>query len=70
MAQANIKFPHGLKSWLRQQADVNCRSFNSEVIFRLELSRRKDEGLHRANGQAFCVTPQPVKVSGDSHEES
>lgn len=69
MAQANLKLPLELKTWLQQQAEFNRRSLNSEVVYRLEQSRQKSEGQNRANGLTLGVTPQPIKVSGDSHDQ-
>lgn len=38
-----VRLPDDLKQWLKHQAVDNRRSLNSEIIVRLEASRRQDE---------------------------
>ncbi|BDE74099.1 hypothetical protein HQS1_52230 [Delftia lacustris] len=38
-----IRLPQPLKDWLKHQAIDNHRSFNSEVLARLEESRARQE---------------------------
>lgn len=35
-----IRMPEDLKRWLREQAVVNRRSLNGELLYRLEQSRQ------------------------------
>lgn len=35
---SGIRVPPTLKNWLKQQASANCRSFNAEVVVRLQRS--------------------------------
>jgi hypothetical protein len=37
-----LRIPQELADHLRQQADQNLRSFNNELVSRLEQSRNKD----------------------------
>ena len=37
-----LRIPQELAEHLRQQADQNLRSFNNELVSRLEQSRKKD----------------------------
>lgn len=41
--QTNLRMSHELKDWLQKKAEDNFRSMNSEVIARLEESRRREE---------------------------
>lgn len=41
-----VRMPDELRLWLKQQAVDNRRSLNSEVLFRLEESRRQQEKAH------------------------
>ncbi|MBE0436839.1 MAG: Arc family DNA-binding protein [Methylomicrobium sp.] len=43
ISPTQVRIRPGLKNWLKQQAEINQRSFNSEVIYRLEESRRTQE---------------------------
>lgn len=43
LAPSPIRLPQDLKDWLKHQAINNRRSFNSEVISRLEESRSRQE---------------------------
>lgn len=36
-----IRLPQDLKRWVRQQAELNNRSMNGEIVNRLEQSRRQ-----------------------------
>lgn len=38
-----IRLPQDLKEWLKEKAEGNFRSMNSEVVARLEESRKKEE---------------------------
>lgn len=38
-----VRFPDDLKTWLKHKAIDNGRSMNSEVVFRLQESRRREE---------------------------
>lgn len=50
--QTNVRLPVELKQWLKEQATDNRRSFNSEVISRLEESRNRQE-------QPYVMPPPP-----------
>jgi len=39
----SLRFPDDMRPWLEQQAAVNRRSLNSEILIRLEESRRLQE---------------------------
>ncbi|MDC7704054.1 Arc family DNA-binding protein [Vogesella indigofera] len=41
--QTNLRMSHELKDWLQKKSEKNFRSMNSEVIARLEESRRREE---------------------------
>jgi len=41
LAPSPVRLPHDLRDWLKHQAIDNCRSMNSEVVARLELSRKQ-----------------------------
>lgn len=43
LAPSPIRLPQELKDWLKHQAIDNRRSFNSEVVHRLEASRQADQ---------------------------
>lgn len=43
IAPSPLRLPDDLKVWLKHQAIDNRRSFNSEVLTRLEASRRQQE---------------------------
>ncbi len=43
LAPSPIRLPQDLKDWLKHQAVKNHRSFNSEVLSRLEESRSRQE---------------------------
>lgn len=43
LAPSPIRLPQDLKDWLKHQAIDNRRSFNSEVVARLEDSRSRQE---------------------------
>lgn len=52
LAPSPVRLPQELKDWLKHQAIDNRRSFNSEVIARLEASRtRQDKTLESAAPQ-------------------
>lgn len=43
LAPSPVRIPPDLKAWLKHKAIDNRRSFNSEVISRLEESKAKEE---------------------------
>ncbi|WP_458763678.1 Arc family DNA-binding protein [Cupriavidus basilensis] len=43
-AQTPVRFPLELKNWLKHKAIDNGRSMNSEILVRLQESRRREEG--------------------------
>ncbi|WP_404299822.1 Arc family DNA-binding protein [Alicycliphilus denitrificans] len=43
LAPSPIRLPQDLKDWLKHRAIDNRRSFNSEVVARLEESRSREE---------------------------
>ena len=43
LAPSPVRLPQELKDWLKHQAIDNRRSFNSEVVARLERSRQLDQ---------------------------
>lgn len=38
-----LRMPPDLKEWLAQQAKIDTRSLNSEIVKRLQESRERDE---------------------------
>jgi predicted HicB family RNase H-like nuclease len=40
IAPFGVRMPEELKEYLKQAAAENCRSLNTEIIFRLEESRK------------------------------
>ncbi|TDX29085.1 Arc-like DNA binding dprotein [Modicisalibacter xianhensis] len=42
--QTNIRLPAGIKEWLKREARRNRRSLSAEITYRLEQSRRAQEG--------------------------
>ncbi|MCG7598422.1 Arc family DNA-binding protein [Halomonas sp. McH1-25] len=42
--QTNVRLPVGIKEWLRREAKRNRRSLSAEITYRLEQSRRAQEG--------------------------
>lgn len=36
-----VRLPPALKEWLKQEADKNLRSLNSEIVAQLEASRTR-----------------------------
>lgn len=38
-----VRIPEGLKQWLKHKAVDNFRSLNSEIVARLEQSRKAEE---------------------------
>ena len=49
LAPSPMRLPQDLKDWLKHKAIDNRRSFNSEVLTRLEDSRRAEQ--RHAGGQ-------------------
>lgn len=47
VAPSPIRLPEDLKVWLKHRAIDNRRSMNSEVTFRLEDSRRREEAANK-----------------------
>lgn len=43
LAPSPMRLPQDLKDWLKHKAIDNRRSFNSEVLTRLEESRRTEQ---------------------------
>lgn len=43
IAPFGLRMPEGLKDWLKQQAEQNRRSLNSEILARLEESKTQQE---------------------------
>lgn len=48
-APSPVRIPEELKQWLKHQAVDNFRSLNSEIVSRLEQSRKAEEAKHAAN---------------------
>ena len=45
-----VRMPDELRMWLKHKAIDNYRSMNSEVVARLEESRRREEAQHEHAG--------------------
>lgn len=45
-APSPVRLPEELKQWLKHKAVDNFRSLNSEIIARLEQSRKAEEAQH------------------------
>lgn len=45
-APSPVRIPEELKIWLKHKAVDNFRSLNSEIIARLEQSRKSEEAQH------------------------
>ncbi len=45
-APSPVRIPEELKQWLKHKAVDNFRSLNSEIVARLERSRKEDEAQH------------------------
>lgn len=41
-----VRLPEDLKQWLKHKAVDNFRSLNSEIVARLEQSRKAEEAQH------------------------
>lgn len=41
-----VRIPDDLKQWLKHKAVDNFRSLNSEIVARLEQSRKAEEAQH------------------------
>lgn len=41
--QLKIRLPKALKEWIEAQARTNCRSQNSEIVYRLEQMKKQQE---------------------------
>jgi plasmid stability protein len=39
----SVRLPEGLKEWLRQRAEANCRTMNGELLALLKATQSKDE---------------------------
>lgn len=48
-APSPVRIPEELKQWLKHQAVDNFRSLNSEIVSRLEQSRKAEEAKHVAS---------------------
>lgn len=46
IAPSPVRIPAELKQWLKHKAVDNFRSLNSEIIARLEQSRKAEEAQH------------------------
>lgn len=46
LAPSPVRLPEDLKQWLKHKAIDNFRSMNSEIIARLEQSRKAEEAQH------------------------
>lgn len=46
LAPSPVRIPAELKQWIKHKAVDNFRSFNSEVVARLEASRKAEEAQH------------------------
>ncbi|MEM5459642.1 Arc family DNA-binding protein [Paraburkholderia phytofirmans] len=61
LPQMKLRLPETLKDWLTAQAEVNRRSVNAEVVFRLQnsllagavLSAEKENAPLAATGEAL-----------------
>jgi hypothetical protein len=51
LAPSPVRLPQELKDWLKHQAIDNRRSFNSEVLARLEESRARQQATQGATAQ-------------------
>lgn len=38
-----VRLPEDLRVWLREKAEVNNRSLNQEIVFRLRRSREQEQ---------------------------
>lgn len=45
-APTPVRIPEELKQWLKHKAVDNFRSLNSEIVARLEQSRKAEEAKH------------------------
>lgn len=45
-APSPVRLPDDLKRWLKHKAVDNFRSLNSEIVARLEQSRKAEEAQH------------------------
>lgn len=45
-APSPVRMPEELKQWLKHKAVDNFRSLNSEIVARLEQSRKSEEAKH------------------------
>ncbi|MEC5405139.1 Arc family DNA-binding protein [Paraburkholderia sp. MPAMCS5] len=52
LPQMKLRLPETLKDWLTSQAEVNRRSVNAEVVFRLEKSSLAGVDLDAEKGNA------------------
>ncbi len=43
LKSGSIRLPDELQAWLKERAEENRRSFNGEVVVRLEQSRVQEE---------------------------
>ncbi|WP_084085590.1 Arc family DNA-binding protein [Cupriavidus sp. USMAA2-4] len=48
LASSPVRLPVDLKNWLKHKAIDNGRSFNSEVVMRLQESRQREEAAKNA----------------------
>ena len=43
MPQLNVRLPESLKNWIKEKAEVNRRSVNSEAVFIFEQCKQQEE---------------------------
>lgn len=51
MRADSIRIPADLRSYLREEARKNTRSYSGEVVHRLEASRQADQQTTQKKGQ-------------------
>lgn len=49
-AHVTLRLPKPLRAWIADQAEVNDRSLNQEMVFRLELAKLDADRASRAAG--------------------
>lgn len=50
--QFNLRLPEELKQWVENQAQANCRSQTSEIVFRLSEAKKRQELAAGQNDEA------------------
>lgn len=46
LPQVNLRVSPALKEWIAKKAESNFRSMNSEIVARLEESKKREEQAH------------------------